>query len=59
MFDLAVMTATLEEIKQHQIEMDPEVIAKAEEIIEESKKNPNYITEKQKEVQKAMKGKKK
>jgi hypothetical protein len=58
-FDLAVITASIDEIRNLNIEVDPDLVGKGEEIIEEAKKNPNFIAEKQKEVQKAMKGKKK
>jgi hypothetical protein len=59
MYDLQVVTTTLEEIKNLNLEVDPELVGKGEELIEEAKKNPKFIEEKQKEMQKAMKGKKK
>ena len=59
MFDLPIVTSTLEEIKSLSIEVDEELVHKAEELLEEAKRNPNFIAEKQKEMQKAMKGKKK
>lgn len=59
MFDLPVVTSTVEEIKSLSIECDEELIHKADELIEEAKRNPKFIEEKQKEMQKAMKGKKK
>ena len=59
MYDIQAITASLDEIRNLNIELDQELVDKAEELIEESKKNPQFILDKQKEVQKAMKGKKK
>jgi len=59
MFDIQNVTTVLEEVKNLNLEVDPELIQKSEEMIEEAKKNPNYIQEKQKEMLKAMKSKKK
>lgn len=51
-YDLPVVQSTLEEIRKEEIECDPELLDMAE-------KNPTFIADKQKEAQKAMKGKKK
>ncbi len=59
MFDVPTVTTVVEEVKNLNLEVDPELIQKSEEMMEEAKKNPNYIQEKQKEMQKAMKSKKK
>ena len=59
MFDVLAITASLDEIRNLNIEADQELIDKAEEVLDEAKKNPQFIIDKQKEVQKAMKGKKK
>jgi hypothetical protein len=59
MFDVPAITACLDEIRNMNLEIDQELIDKAEELLEEAKKNPQFIIDKQKEAQKAMKGKKK
>lgn len=58
-YDLPVVQSTLEEIRKEEIECDPELLEKADELIDMAEKNPTFIADKQKEAQKAMKGKKK
>ena len=58
-YDLPVVTSALEEIRKEEIECDPELLEKADELIDMAEKNPTFIADKQKEAQKAMKGKKK
>lgn len=59
LFDLPIVVSTLEEIRKEEIECDPELLEKADELIDMAEKNPTFIADKQKEAQKAMKGKKK
>jgi len=59
LFDLPVVISTLEEIRKEEIECDPELLEKADELVDMAEKNPTFIADKQKEAQKAMKGKKK
>jgi len=59
-YDVPNITALIEEIHNLKINVDPGLIEKAEERLEEVKKNPNIVAEKQKELQKLQgKGKKK
>ena len=59
LYDLPTVTSVLEEIRNEAIEIDQELIDKADEMIDMAEKNPTFIADKQKEAQKAMKGKKK
>ncbi len=40
LFDVPVVAATMEEIKNEEIEIDPELMEKAEELIDTAEKNP-------------------
>lgn len=58
-FDQPLCAKTLEEVKQMNLEIDPELVQKAEEFLEECERNPNYVQEKLAELKKMGKGKKK
>jgi len=58
-FDQPLCAKTLDEVKQMNLEIDVELIQKAEEFLEECERNPNYVQEKLAELKKMPKGKKK
>lgn len=58
-YDIPTITAVLDEFRIEEIEIDEELYMKAEELIDMAEKNPTFIADKQKEAQKAQKGKKK
>ena len=59
LYDLPTVTIVIEEIRNEAIEVDPELLERADEMIDMAEKNPTFIADKQKEAQKLMKGKKK
>jgi hypothetical protein len=58
-FDIDEINRIDEEMKKDEVEgITPELLQQMRELMEEAKKNPNYILEKQTEAKKGKKGKK-
>lgn len=58
-FDIDEINRIDEQIKKDTVEgMTPELLQQMSDLMEEAKKNPNYILEKQTEAKKGKKGKK-